>query len=116
MIRQLHITVEVDPALADGLHDEFCSKLARGLRVSTCYGGVRVDGLPGMTRHGAPIFVTCSDAILKLHTLADIQAEFAERVGLVNTATGLYMLDRAVFLRLAARELLKRRRMLWPAS
>lgn len=116
MIHQLHITVEVDPTLADGLHDTLREKLARGLRVSTCYRGVRVDGLPGMTRFGAPIFVTCSDAVMKLHTLADIQAEFAERVGLASTATGRYMLDRAAFLRLAAAELLRRRRQLWPAE
>lgn len=116
MIHQLHITVEVDPALAGDLHDTLRAKLARGLRVSTCYRGVRVDGLPGMSRHGAPIFTTCSDAIMRLHELADIQAEFAERVGTASTATGRYMLDRAAFLRLAAAELLRRRRQLWPAD
>lgn len=116
MLHQLRITVEVDPALAGDLHDTLREKLARGLRVSTCYRGVRVDGLPGMSSFGAPIFATCSDAVMQLHSLADIQAEFAGRVGLTSTATGRFMLDRAAFLRLAAAELLRRRRQLWPAE
>lgn len=116
MLHQLHITVEVDPALAEGMHPDLLAKLARGLRVSTCYRGVRVDGLPGMTRRAVPIFTSSADAVMHLHSLADTQVEFAANVGAASNATGRWMLDRAAFLRLAAGELIRRRRQLWPAE
>jgi hypothetical protein len=114
MLHQLHIVVEVDPALAEGMHADLLAKLARGIRVSTCYRGVRVDGLPGMTRHAAPIFTSSADAVLHLYRLADTQTEFADRIG--TNATERYHRDRAAFLRLAAGELIRRRRQLWPAE
>ena len=116
MIHQVNITVEVDPALVVGCLPSLLEKLARCVRVSTCYRGVRIDGLPGMSRHGVPVFESCSDAVMRLHDLADIQAEFAARVGLLSTATGRYMLDRAAFLRLVAAELIQRRPQLWPGE
>lgn len=116
MTHSFNITVEVDPALAEGMRGDLLAKLARGVRVSSCYRGVRVDGLPGMSRFGVPVFAACSDAVMRLHELADIQAEFAVRVGVESTATGRFMLDRAAFLRCVAAELLQRRAQLWPTE
>lgn len=116
MLRNLKITVEVDPALARTMSPEQRERLARGVRVSTCYGGVRVDGLPGMSRYGIPVFASSSDAVLFLHELADVQAGCVVRASLGNTATGRWMLDRAAFLRLAAGELVRRQAQLWPAE
>lgn len=111
---QLKIIVEVDPELANAVPPSLAEKLARGIRASPCRGGVRVDGLPGMTRHGVPVFASCSDAVMFLYELADIQADGALRLGGgPSTATGRYMLDRAMFLRLAAAELLRHRCQLW---
>jgi hypothetical protein len=114
--KPLRIIVEVDPALADGMHPSLSTKLARGIRVTSCEHGVCVDGLPGHSRHAATTFASSSAAVMTMHSLADIEAEFAVHHGGSETTTGRYMLDRAAFLRLAAGELVRRQRQLWPAG
>lgn len=115
-MKNLRIIVEVDPALAQGMHTSLTSKLARGIRISPSAAGVRVDGLPGHGRHAAPTFATSSAAVMCMHSLADIEAEFAVHHGGSETATGRYMRDHAAFLRLAAGEIVRRQRELWPAG
>jgi hypothetical protein len=115
-MKPLRIIVELDLVLADGMHIELASKLARGIHVTSCERGVCVDGLPGHGRHAAPTFASSSAAVMCMHNLADIEAEFAVHHGGDETATGRYMLDRSAFLRLAAGELVRRRRTLWLAE
>lgn len=109
----LRIIVEVNPALAEGMHASLTSKLARGIRVSPTAAGVRVGGLPGHSKHTAPTFATSGAAVMCMHNLADIEAEFAVHHGGSETATGRYMRDRAAFLRIAAGEIVRRQRELW---
>lgn len=110
----MRIIVDVDPALAGDMSPELQRRLARGLRVRTCYRGVRIDGLPCPYGHHTPIFTSSREAVRYLHELSDVEAEFAQRTGGADTAIGRWMLDRAAFLRCAAECLIDHRLLLWP--
>jgi hypothetical protein len=107
--RRFKIVVEVDPALADGMSSGLVARLAQGVTVSTCYRGVRVDGLTRRPR----VFGSVA-ALTDLLAVARAQVDFVKRTDITSTATGRWMLDRAMFYRLVAQELFSHRHELWP--
>jgi hypothetical protein len=109
----LHVYVEVDDALAQGMSVSSRRRLERGIYVAPLSsGGVRFEGLRSDT---ALVFESFVAAVEALHMQAESDEKLAQLCGL-NTATGVWLSDKAAFFRIVAREVLQRRSSLWPGD
>ena len=110
MFRQMKVIVEVSPELAAGMSDSQRARLARGLSISSCYRGIRIDGF-----QEPQILDTLGNAVMFLLNVSATERALSLSCGGQETATGLWRHDRAEFFRLAAEALFSHQNLFWPA-
>lgn len=102
-ISTVRIRVEADPHLAKGMSSSQIAKLERGILVSSCYRGVRVDNLSETM-----VFTSTWSLVSFLTSLSEAEAIRSEEFG--SNATGKWHGDRAQFYKLAAGTIFKHRK------
>jgi hypothetical protein len=112
MSANLHVYVEIDPALSEGMSAGLLRRLEQGIYIAPFVDGrVRFEGLRFDT---ALVFDSFVAAVEALHVQAENDETLARLSGGSSTATGRWLSDKAAFLRIVAQEVVQRRARLWP--